>query len=80
MGGVRDDRDLQHNAPARQDLRNERIAQVLFFESDEVCEVSYADRKGKYQSRIGVTLPKMQAVSYLLQSPWIILFRHPRQV
>ena len=38
---------------------NEGIAQVLFFESDEVCEVSYADRKGKYQSQIGVTLPKM---------------------
>ncbi len=38
---------------------NEGIAQVLFFESDEVCEVSYADRKGKYQAQTGVTLPKM---------------------
>ncbi|MBI3058038.1 MAG: dCTP deaminase [Deltaproteobacteria bacterium] len=38
---------------------NEGIAQVLFFESDEVCEVSYADKKGKYQAQLGVTLPKM---------------------
>ena len=38
---------------------NEGIAQVLFFESDEVCEISYADRKGKYQAQIGVTPPKM---------------------
>ena len=38
---------------------NEGIAQVLFFESDEVCEVSYADRKGKYQAQVGVTPPRM---------------------
>ncbi|MDP3773020.1 MAG: dCTP deaminase [Gemmatimonadales bacterium] len=38
---------------------NEGIAQVLFFESDEACEVSYADKKGKYQSQKGVTLPKI---------------------
>lgn len=38
---------------------NEGIAQVLFFESDEVCETSYADKKGKYQSQIGITLPKI---------------------
>ena len=37
----------------------EGIAQVLFFESDEVCEVSYGDRKGKYQKQIGVTLPRI---------------------
>lgn len=37
---------------------NEGIAQVLFFESDEVCETSYADRGGKYQGQTGVTLPK----------------------
>lgn len=36
----------------------EGCAQVLFFESDEVCEVSYKDRKGKYQGQTGVTLPK----------------------
>lgn len=38
---------------------NEGIAQVLFFESDEVCEVSYADRKGKYQKQVAITLPKL---------------------
>lgn len=38
---------------------NEGIAQVLFFESDEDCEVSYADKKGKYQGQIGITTPKM---------------------
>ena len=38
---------------------NEGVAQVLFFESDEVCEVSYKDRGGKYQGQKGVTLPKM---------------------
>ncbi len=38
---------------------NEGIAQVLFFESDEPCEVSYADKKGKYQRQTGVTLPKL---------------------
>src|SRR3972149_5966949 len=38
---------------------NEGIAQVLFFEADEECEVSYADRKGKYQSQTGVTPPKL---------------------
>lgn len=36
----------------------EGCAQVLFFESDEVCETSYKDRNGKYQGQVGVTLPK----------------------
>src|SRR5574342_44189 len=38
---------------------NEGIAQVLFFESDEVCERSYGDKGGKYQGQVGVTLPKI---------------------
>ena len=38
---------------------NEGIAQVLFFQSDEPCEMSYKDKKGKYQAQIGVTLPKI---------------------
>jgi len=38
---------------------NEGIAQVLFFESDEVCETSYADKKGKYQGQQVLTLPRM---------------------
>ncbi len=36
---------------------HEGIAQVLFFESDETCAVSYADRQGKYQSQQGIVLP-----------------------
>lgn len=36
---------------------NEGVAQMLFLESDEVCEVSYRDRGGKYQGQKGVTLP-----------------------
>lgn len=38
---------------------NEGIAQVLFFESDEQCRTSYADRSGKYQGQQGITLPKL---------------------
>jgi len=38
---------------------NEGIAQVLFFEADEVCEVSYADKKGKYQGQQTIVLPKL---------------------
>lgn len=37
---------------------NEGVAQVIFFEADEECEVSYKDRGGKYQGQQGVTLPK----------------------
>lgn len=38
---------------------NEGIAQVTFFESDEYCEVSYADRAGKYQDQTGLVTPKL---------------------
>ena len=38
---------------------DEGIAQMLFFESDEECEVSYADKKGKYQGQKALTLPKL---------------------
>ena len=38
---------------------NEGIAQVLFFESDEICETSYADRKGKYQNQQKIELPRI---------------------
>jgi dCTP deaminase len=38
---------------------NEGIAQVLFFESDEPCETSYADKKGKYQAQQTLTLPRI---------------------
>lgn len=36
---------------------NEGIAQILFFESDEFCRISYADRKGKYDKQMKLTLP-----------------------
>ncbi len=37
---------------------NEGVAQVIFLQSDESCEVSYRDRGGKYQGQLGVTLPR----------------------
>lgn len=37
----------------------EGIAQILFFESDEECQISYAEKNGKYQSQTGITLPKL---------------------
>ncbi len=37
---------------------NEGVAQMLFFESDEICETSYKDRAGKYMGQRGVTLPR----------------------
>ncbi len=38
---------------------NEGIAQVLFFEGDEICATSYADKKGKYQKQQSIVLPKL---------------------
>jgi dCTP deaminase len=38
---------------------NEGVAQLVFLEADEECEVSYADRQGKYQGQTGVTLPRI---------------------
>ncbi len=37
----------------------EGVAQVLFFEADEECNISYADKKGKYQAQQGVVLPRL---------------------
>jgi len=45
------------NLPAKI-YANEGVAQMLFFQSDEQCEVTYKDRGGKYQGQRGVTLPK----------------------
>jgi dCTP deaminase len=45
------------NLPAKI-YAGEGVAQMLFFESDEECAVSYKDRGGKYQGQTGVTLPK----------------------
>lgn len=38
---------------------NEGIAQVIFFKADQVCQVSYADKKGKYQKQEGIVPPRM---------------------
>jgi dCTP deaminase len=38
---------------------NEGLAQVLFFEAEEICEVSYADRGGKYMKQRGITVPRV---------------------
>jgi len=38
---------------------NEGLCQILFFRSDQACEISYADRKGKYQKQQGIVLPRL---------------------
>ena len=38
---------------------NEGLCQIVFFESDEICEVSYKDKRGKYQAQKGIVLPKV---------------------
>ncbi len=38
---------------------NEGLCQVIFLESDELCEVSYKDKKGKYQAQQGIVLPRI---------------------
>jgi len=45
--------------PAGQDLRQRGNRTGLFFEADEVCQISYADKKGKYQNQQGIILPKL---------------------
>lgn len=45
------------NLPAKI-YANEGVAQMIFLESDEICDISYKDRGGKYQGQTGVTLPK----------------------
>ena len=52
--------EISNTAPRPAKLyANEGIAQLLFLESDEVCETSYADKKGKYQKQVEVTPPRM---------------------
>ncbi len=46
------------NLPVRL-FAEEGFVQILFFESDEMCETSYSDRQGKYQDQTGLTLPKL---------------------
>ena len=59
------------NLPARI-YAGEGVAQMLFFESDEVCETSYKDRGGKYQGQTGVTLPKTWFIMLLQNTEWYI--------
>jgi dCTP deaminase len=39
---------------------NEGIAQILFFQGDESCDISYADKNGKYQGQQGITLATVE--------------------
>jgi len=59
MGRLRHPGNQQHHASARPHLRQRGIAQVLFFEADEECDISYADKKGKYQKQQSIVLPKL---------------------
>ena len=53
-----EDRIIFLGSPIYDDVANAVIAQMLFLQSDEACEVSYKDRGGKYQGQLGVTLPR----------------------
>lgn len=44
---------------------NEGACQILFFAGTDICETSYADRKGKYMHQVGITLPRMEKVAPL---------------
>jgi len=52
--GIRYARNQQYHPASSEDLRQRRLCQVLFFESDEECEISYKDKKGKYQAQQGI--------------------------
>ena len=52
------DRIVMLNGPVDDHSANLVVAQMLFLESDQVCQTSYKDRGGKYQGQKGVTLPK----------------------
>jgi len=64
------------NLPAKI-YAGEGVAQMIFHQSDEQCEVSYKDRDGKYQGQTGVTLPR-NLVFFLLRLKAFSLFFHPR--
>ena len=52
------DRIIFLGSGVNDEVANAIVAQMLFLQSDEVCETSYKDRDGKYQGQTGVTLPK----------------------
>ena len=47
------------NGPVEDNMSALICAQLLFLESDEVCQTSYADKSGKYMHQPGLTLPKL---------------------
>jgi dCTP deaminase len=52
--------EISNTTPAPAKIyANEGVAQVLFFVADEPCEISYADKKGKYQAQQTIILPKL---------------------
>ena len=59
VGRLRDARDLEHHAAAREDLRERRHRAGAVLRGEEEPEVSYKDKKGKYQGQLGVTLPTL---------------------
>jgi dCTP deaminase len=59
MGRICHPRNLEHHPPPARIYAGEGIAQVLFFEGDEPCDISYADKKGKYQKQQSIILPKI---------------------
>ncbi|MBL9141398.1 MAG: dCTP deaminase [Phycisphaerae bacterium] len=48
---------------------NEGIAQMIFLKASSVCAVSYADKRGKYQDQVGLTLPRVDGVPFSQHSP-----------
>ena len=60
MGGPRNSEFSNTTSLPAKIYAEEGVAQMLFFQSDEDCEVSYKDRGGKYQGQEGVTLPKLR--------------------
>ena len=52
--------EISNTSPAPAKIyAGEGVAQIVFLEADEVCEVSYADKKGKYQAQTTVTGPRL---------------------
>ena len=59
MGRSCNTRIFKHHPLPAKIYANEGAAQFLFFKGENICELSYADRKGKYMFQKGITLPKL---------------------
>jgi deoxycytidine triphosphate deaminase len=53
------DRQVRDGVIPTKIYSNEGLCQILFFQGDEACEVSYKDKSGKYQRQSGIVLPKL---------------------